>query len=208
VGHGDGELLVAFEGHGAGEQLERHAGEAVFVGPAIDVLALDLLGRHVGGCAHERAHARQAGFGARLLGQPEVGQVGMLALSRLVDEHVAGLHVAVDEASCVGGVEGPGDLGQDDHGLVRIERPIGQAAGEVDPVDIPHREEGRAFDLARLVERDDVGMVDGRRESRLALEAGPEVGVLGQLVGQQLEGHLAPELALLGEVDDPHPTAA
>ena len=51
-------------------------------------------------------------------------------------------------------------------------------------------------------------MVEAGREPRLALEAGAEVGVLRQLVGQQLEGHLAAELPLLGEVDDAHAAAA
>ncbi len=79
---------------------------------------------------------------------------------------------------------------------------------EVRAIDEAHRQEGRAVDLAGLVERDDVGVVDRGREVRLAVEAGPEVGVLRQLVGQQLEGHLAAQLALLGEVDDTHATAA
>ena len=80
MGHGDRDLLVALEGHVAGQRLERHGGEGVLVGPSVDVLALDLLGRHVGQRAHERARLRESRLGAGLLGQPEVGQVGVVAL--------------------------------------------------------------------------------------------------------------------------------
>ena len=75
-----------------------------------------------------------------------------------------------------------------------VESAVAQATGEVGALDVAHRQEGRAVDLAGLVERDDVGVVEAGGEPRLALEAGPEVGVLRQLVGQQLQGHLAPQL--------------
>ena len=79
MGHGDRDLLVALEGHDARQRLEGHGGEAVLVGAAVDVTTLDLLGRHVGGRAHERPGAREARLGAGLLGQSEVGQVGVVA---------------------------------------------------------------------------------------------------------------------------------
>ena len=102
----------------------------------------------------------------------------------------------------------PATWAEDADGLGRLQWPVAQPAGEVHAIDEAHRQEGGAVDLAGLVERDDVGVVDRGREVRLALEARPEVGVLRQLVGQQLEGHLAAQLALLGEVDDAHAAAA
>ena len=108
----------------------------------------------------------------------------------------------------MGRVERAGDLGEDGHGLGRLHGPIGEAARQVDAVDVAHRQVGRAVELAGLVDRDDVGVVDRGREVGLAVEPRAEVGVVGQLVGQQLERHLAPQFALLGEVDDAHAAAA
>ena len=105
------------------------------------------------------------------------------------------------------GVESSGDLGQDGEGRAGRWLTLPEAGREIRPVDMTHGQEEGALDLARLVERDDVGMVDGGGDPRLTLEAGPEVGVAGQLVRQQLEGHVAPELALLGKVHDAHATA-
>ncbi len=210
MGQGDGDLLVAHEGHPSGEALEGHRAEGVLVGPAVDLGPIDLLGGHVGGRAQEGAGAGQPGLGARLLGQPEVGQVGVRPLvgAGPVEEHVARLHVAVHEALGMGGIERPGDLAQELDRQRRRQRPVTQAAGEVGAIDVAHGQEEHPLDLAGLVKRDDVGMVDRRRQARLALEARPEVGVLRQLVGEELEGDLATELPLLREVDDAHAAAA
>ena len=95
-------------------RLDEHEAERVHVGPAVDRLALGLLGRGVAGGAEHRALR----LGPRRLGeragQPEVGdaQAGVLA-----EEQVGGLDVAVDEAAAVGVVEGPGGLEADEQRL-------------------------------------------------------------------------------------------
>ena len=123
-------------------------------------------------------------------------------------QHVGGLDVAVDEPGRVRRVEPGGDLGDDRRrdvrrqALLALEQrvQVGPAHPAHDQVEVPVR-------LAGLVDRHDVGVVDRRREARLALEALAEVAVGGVVRGDQLERHRAPEIQLRGPVDDAHAAA-
>ena len=100
------DLVVASrERRVAGEQLVEHAAERVDVGAGVDPLAADLLGRDVVEGPDEGAGRGDAGARVDLAGEPEVGEVGVLAGARALDEDVARLDVAVDEPARVRGVE-------------------------------------------------------------------------------------------------------
>ena len=93
----------------------------------------------------------------------------MLASPLLVEQHVRGLDVAVDEPVRVGRVERVRDLRGDGDGPLRRQGALApQQRLEVGPVDVAHRDEQAAVGLARLVDRDDVRVVEARREPRLA----------------------------------------
>ena len=62
--------------------------------------------------------------------------------------------------------------------------------------------------LVHVVHRTDVGVVQGGGGAGLALESLQALGILGKLLGQELEGHAAAEAAILGLVDDPHAAAS
>ena len=136
----------------------QEARERVLVGASVELLALDLLRRDV-----RRRAERQAGIEARrLLGQParepEVGEVDVLAL---VEEHVRGLHVTVDQARLVGGVERGGDLRADLIARRRVELPlVGKELLQITAVGEAHDEVQLAVDLARVVDRDDIRMLE------------------------------------------------
>ena len=108
------------------------------------------------------------------------------------------------------GVERAGDLGDDLRRARR--RPAAPRRARACAGRRPRRSAWRCtappVALARVVDRDDVGVVDRGRRPRLAHEAVAEVGVLGQLRRDQLQRDGAVEVELEGPVDDAHAAAA
>ena len=129
-----------------------------------------------------------------------------LVATRRGDQDVAGLDIAMDEPADVCGIEGARDLAQEVDDLPRLERPFPQPRLEVRALDIAHRDEQDAVDLAGLVDGQDVGVVDGCRHLRLALESGAVIEVVRQGGRQDLECHAALESALLRAIHDAHAT--
>jgi hypothetical protein len=138
------------------------------------------------------------------LGQSEVGEERRAAL----DQHVRGLDVAVDQPLRVGRVERGGDLAAD------VERAVGaqpalaaQDAREVGALDVLHRQVQQAVLLARVVDGDDVRMLQRGGDPGLAVEALVEAGRLGQLGGDDLDRGAPAQVEVLGPVDEAHAAA-
>jgi hypothetical protein len=70
-----------------------------------------------------------------------------------------------------------------------------------------HGNERLATLLADIVDRADVGMVQGRRCLRFPAEPLQRLPVLGHVFGQELQGHKTVKPGVLGLVDNPHATA-
>ena len=133
----------------------------------------------------------------------------MLALSPGGDEDVAGLHVPVHEPALMGGVEGVGHLVEQGEGPAGLELSLlGEQAPQVAPLDVAHGDVEQALDLSRLVDRRDAGVVDRGGELGLPQEALTETLVPGEIGGEQLQGDLALEAQILGQVDVAHPAPA
>ncbi len=221
-----GGLDLRREGHAPGQRLEQHRGQRVLVRPRPDRPALDLFRRGVVRCSHEvpgprdpprlagrrsrrRNRLPRLGRPARLaerLAQPEVRQehpVGAL------EQDVARLHVAVDEPLRVRLVERARDLAQDVERPGRVEPALPQQhPAEVLALRQPHREEEHPVGLARVVDRQDVRVFQGRGEPRLAQEPLPEVLVVGELRRQDLQRDPAPEVDVFRQIDDALAAAA
>ena len=99
-------LGLALEGQASREHLVEDDPEGPDVGAGVDVLAEELLGRHVGDGPDGTAGAGQAGL-AGDLGQAEIGDPGDALLR---DEDVGRLDVAVDDAVRMGGGQAIRDL--------------------------------------------------------------------------------------------------
>ena len=84
---------------------------------------------------------------------------------------------------------------------------VAHLGGEVVPVDEAHRDEERPVLLARLVDGDDVGVLEGGRHARLALEALAELRVGRELGHDDLERHTAAQATVDREVDHAHAAA-
>jgi len=169
-----------------------------------------LLGRHEARRADDRAGLRQQRRGwldepadltrVALLREPPVDHDGLPELS---DQHVVGLEVAVDHAARVRVRE---RLGHRDHVRQQLE-PRSQRGPALERVrqglagDEPHRVERRTVGpRARLVDRDDRGMLQARRDHRFALEPRAQRGR-----EHLLDRHRAAEPAIEGADDLAHP---
>ena len=71
-----------------------------------------------------------------------------------------------------------------------------------------HGEEVGPVALLHRVDGDDIWVVERRYRPRLAPEPLQPLRTSGYPIGQYLQGHLAPELRILGAVHLPHPTFA
>ncbi|HET7367409.1 MAG TPA: hypothetical protein VFI83_03500 [Gaiella sp.] len=85
-------------------------------------------------------------------------------MARAVDEDVSRLHVAMDEAAGVGGVERVRDLTDDRERPLGRERTAHDDRAQVLPVDEPVGEVELALGLPGGVDGEDAGMVDRGRE--------------------------------------------
>ena len=108
------------------------------------------------------------------------------------------------------GVERLGDLGEELDCAPGLERAVlgHDACARSVALDVAHGEEEQAVLISRLVDGDDVGVIERGGDPRLAQEALAEALVLGELGGDHLERDLASEPLLLGAVDRAHPPSA
>jgi hypothetical protein len=124
------------------------------------------------------------------------------------DEEVGGLDVPVDDAPAVGRVQGVGNLYAEIHDLRWVEGATADAVLERVSLQELHGDEGPSFVLVDVVDRADVGMVEGRGGPGLPPEPLQRGVASEEPVGKELERDRAAEAGVLGLVDDAHPSAA
>ena len=192
----------------AGDHLVQHRAEGEDVGAGIDVVALQLLGRHVGQRAEnlpvegERRGRRLLGDAAGHLGQAEVEQLG----AGLGEHHVARLQVAMHDPGAMREGQALGDLDRAGDRLGRRHRSLRQPRRQRLAVELLHHQEHRAVLLTDVVQRADVGMGERGDRRRFAFEAGPPPGIVAELPRQHLDGDAAIEPGVPGGVDLAHAT--
>ena len=186
----------------AAERLEGDRRERVDVGRRPGPAAVELLRRHVRGRAEHGAAARDLGAVGRG-GDPEVGE---LRDAVLADQHVGGLHVAVNHALRVRVVERVAEVADHARDLLGPQRPAAQHPRQRLALHVLHDDQ-HALVVGRGVEhRDEVRVVERRSELRLAREALLDVD---RAVGMQaLDGNLPSEALVLAEEDRRHAARA
>ena len=202
---------------GGGRTVERPAptqrlpcghAERELIGARVDLAPRDLLGRHVRGGAddhpgHRRRlerHLHASGRRARELGEPEVTDPDATIGA---DEDVVGLDVTMDEPGGVGGREA--FAGRDQRGQDLGPRAItgGQPRAQGRAGDELHRHEGPAIVIADLEHGHHVRVGElGHRECLAAQPIGRPRAVV------ELDRDNAIELAIMRQVDGPHPARA
>ena len=180
--------------------------ERVDVGAAVDRLAVDLLGGEVGGRAHGSALARRDALLVESPGQPEVGEIDMLVR---VEQHIGGLDVAMDEAARVRRIQSVRDLAADGERAGRLERALrAEQRAQVGSLDVAHRQVEAPVDVARVVDRHHVRVLERHCELRLAREARTEALIQRELGRHQLQRDRPFQPQVVGAVDDAHPATA
>ncbi len=111
----------------------------------------------------------------------------------------------MDDASSVRSDDGIGERGGDVEEPIERESVPGQKLREGLALDELHRHEVDAVRFLDGVDRHDVRVIQRRERFRLALEAGPPLLAIREIVRQHLESDLAVELGILGEIDVSHP---
>ena len=202
----DRQLRIPVEGGILGEALVQNAAERVDVGSRVDGLSFDLLGCRIVGRADEEAGLRRPAR-QRVLDDPEIGDVD--TLGRLLDQDVRRLDVSVHEPSVVCGVQRTRRLLEEEQRPRDAESSVAREQRfEIRSAHISHRDVEFAVSLARVVDRNDVRVVDLGGPLRLALESCPEARVFAQGRREELDRDLPAQPHVLGEVDDAHATTA
>ena len=108
----------------------------------------------------------------------------------------------------VRGAERAGDLAREVQSLGDGERCRAEPEIQGLALDELEHEKPHAVLLVETVDRGDVGMVDRRQRPSLPRETGQVLGVPRQGVGEDLDRHLAFELAVPRPIDLAHPARA
>ena len=207
-------LAVEVVGQSSGQQLVAQHAERVDVGTHVDRVAraADLLGTGVGDRADVLSLARQGlrsqSLGVRQASDAEVEHLGRAAL---LDQHVAGLQVAVDDALAVCVLDGLADSDQEAQASVDVELLLLGPGRDRRAGDELHGEEGQLapgrLGGPGLVDARDAGMRQPPEHLGLELETA-QVSTRGEPGLDQLQRDVASRVLLLGLVDDAHAAAA
>jgi hypothetical protein len=178
-----------------GEHLVEHDAGRVDVAAGVGAAAFELLGGEVGDRADEHA--------AGLAGLPRAddgarqAEVGDLHHAVDADEHVLGLDVAVHDARPVRGGEAGQHRLEDGEGL-RDREPAarGEQVAQRAAAHELHDEEDQTLVAALVADRHHVDVAEHRRRTCLAGEPVDERGVVGQVLGHDLDrdGPVDPEV--------------
>src|SRR5262252_11171668 len=93
----------------------------------------------------------------------------------------------MDDALCVGRVESLQHLAGDVEQSIQFQRIACNQFLQRHAVKEFHGDEDTAVGIANVVDRADVGMVEGRVSTCFALEAVAQLGIVGEVVGEKLQ---------------------
>ena len=138
-------------------------------------------------------------------GQSEIEQLHETRRRHL---DVGRLQIAMNDPLPMRHLQGVCDLHRDRDGILDGERTLQQPLGERRSVDQFKYQGGHSVDALEAIDGADVRMVEGRENPGFALEADQTVRVLGEERREDLDRHVAIELAVARAVDIAHPATA
>ena len=185
----------------AGEHLVEHEAERVQVAARRDFLPRELFRRHVRGRSRTQEFARRA----------REAEIGDADPAGAVEHDVRRLEVAVDDAAVVRGGEARADLARQlDRAVLRKAADATEQRREILAVDVLHRQERVAFELADVVHAAHVGMRDLPRHADFRMELRQPRRIAIERLGEELQRDRLAELQIVGPIHLAHtaPTEA
>jgi hypothetical protein len=138
-------------------------------------------------------------FQAQALGDPEVGQVGVAVL---IQQDICRLDVAVHHPGPMCSVQRAADLLHQPYHRFQRQWPLPEQHRQAAAAQEAHGQVGHSRLTPVVVQRHDVRMLQPGHQLRLRLKTADEVGTVGQLRQNDLEGDLAADQRLKRPVDD------
>ena len=195
-------------GRCAGQQVVGGRGQCVLVGPAVDLLTLELLRGGVADGADRHVRTGEVADPADLTGDPEVDQHDpvVAGLGR-TEQDVRRFDVTVQQPAAVRVVQRVGHRRDDANHLGGRDAPgvASQQPRGVDPVDELHRDPQPAVELAAVVDRDDVRMTQGGHHLGFEIETPAVLLVVADRVAEHLQRIPTGQPGMLREIDLAHP---
>src|SRR5579864_9514343 len=121
---------------------------------------------------------------------------------------VGRLEVAMDDAMFVRVLQGGCNLQSHAQGVVGGDGAALEAVRQSLPLDQFHDQRPRVSRVFQAINGGNIGMVQRGEDLRFALETSHAVGVRGERLRQDLDGHVPVEIGVAGAVDLPHASAA
>lgn len=214
---------VAGERRAAGEQFVKHAAEGEDIGALIDLAAPGLLGAHVSAGAHDLAdhggrvvalgrsdgrRERGGGIDLRVIDGSRKAEIEHLHPAIRSEHDVAGLEIAVDDSLLVGDGESRGDLSGERKGLRDGKHAPCEQRGESLALDVLEHEIVGAVPLFEAVDCANAGVTHESKYAGLALEPGQTIGAGRDMCRQSLDGDIAIEPGIAGQIDLAHSAPA
>ena len=203
------QLGFAVEWACARQALEEDAAERVHIGPTVDLSALYLLRWDVVDGSDEATLGGQARDGAHVASEPEIADVGLLAVLVACDQDVPRLHVAVHEPRFMRGIERARHLSD------QIERPLrlqpafpSEQVAEIGALHVGHREVERSLLLAGCERRNDMRDVRGSLRARSPAGTVDGSARRARARRKELQGDTPAGVRLLRQVDRAHRSLA
>jgi hypothetical protein len=193
--------VVRRKGRHTGDQLVEHHSEGVQIGAMIDPPALCLLGGHILGCPHQYSGPRQL----NLVTRPSDPKVRDLGPPVRGEQYVARLDVAMDHAAGVGIVQGGGQFPNDPEAFCVANPSRLESLMQGATLQMLHSNVVYSLLLAYIVDGDYVGVIEPGCRAGLSLKASQEFGLMPEVRGEYLQGDVALQGRLPGQVDNSHP---
>src|SRR2546426_8661004 len=123
------------------------------------------------------------------------------------NEQIRRFNITVNDAFGMSGVESVGDLNRQTQQDFRLKGFPGNEMLQRCPVQKLHGNERLSILLANVINRADIGVVQGGRGLGFALKTSERMRVLGNFGGQELQGNETVQPHVLGLVDHTHASA-